>query len=387
MKSCSALPLASLALFGATGLAQAQSSITLYGLIDTSLTYVNRVNANGDSQIGLGNGNLLGSRWGLKGSEDLGGDLKAIFTIENGFDPNSGALGQGGRMFGRQSFVGLESARYGTLTIGRQYDALADVAWPVTGDYYFGSVYATPGDVDNYDTSSRTSNAIKYTSPTLAGFQFVGMYALGGVAGKTGSGQTWSVGVAYGNGPLSVAGGYYYAANAAPSAGALRNAWGGTSDGTFDGSLVNGGYISAKSMGIARAAVQYVAGPFTLGLDYSNAQYKPDAFSTFRETEKYNTGRGFVNYQANAAVLVGVGYSYTKASGDTSATYHQVSAGADYTLSKRTDFYLVGAWQRANGTQRTMDGGTQPAQASIGSYGYGGTRTQSIVALGMRHRF
>lgn len=133
--------------------------------------------------------------------------------------------------------------------------------------------------------------------------------------------------------------------------------------------------------------MRYTFAPFTIGIDYSNAQYKADAMSAFRSTQKYDTARGFFNYQATASLLVGVSYSYTKARGDTSATYHQVSAGADYVLSKRTDLYAVGAWQRANGEQRTLDGGTQAAQASIGSYGYGGTRTQGIVNLGLRHRF
>lgn len=64
-----------------------------------------------------------------------------------------------------------------------------------------------------------------------------------------------------------------------------------------------------------------------------------------------------------------------------------MSAGADYVLSKRTDLYAVGAWQRANVEQRTFDGGTQTAQASIGSYGYDGTCTQWIVNLALRHRF
>lgn len=178
------------------------TEVMLYGLFDTSLTYVWNADAQGKNLVGLGNGNLLGNRFGVKGAEDLGGGLKAIFTLENGFNPNTGALGQGNRMFGRQAFVGLESARWGTLTIGRQYDALADVAWPITGDFYFGSVYATPGDVDNYDTSSRTDNAVKYTSPVVGGFQFVGMYALGGVAGKSGAGQTWSAGLSYSNGPF-----------------------------------------------------------------------------------------------------------------------------------------------------------------------------------------
>ncbi len=363
------------------------SEVTLYGLFDTSLSFVWNANAEGKHLVGLGNGNLLGNRFGVKGVEDLGGGLKAIFTLENGFNPNTGALGQGNRMFGRQAFVGLESARWGTLTLGRQYDSLADVAWPVTGDFYFGSVYSTPGDVDNYDTSSRTDNAVKYTSPVIGGFRFVGMYALGGVAGKSGAGQTWSVGLSYSNGPVDVAGGYYHAANRSSLANGIRTGWNGTSDGTFDGSLVNGGYISAKSINIARGALRYNFAPFAAGIDYSNALYKADAMSAFRSTQKYDTVRGFFNYQATASLLVGVGYSYTRARGDTSATYHQVSAGADYVLSKRTDLYAVGAWQRANGEQRTLDGQTQVAQASIGSYGYGGTRTQGIINLGLRHRF
>ncbi|WP_175946257.1 porin [Caballeronia sp. BCC1704] len=377
----------SVVLLGSAGSAVAQSQVNLYGLLDTSITYVNNANANGDNLWAMGSGNLLGNRWGLKGSEDLGGGLRAIFTLENGFNPNTGALNQGGRMFGRQSFVGIDSAQMGTLTLGRQYDPLADLVWPVTGDFYFGSVFATPGDVDNYDTSSRTSNAIKYTSPVIAGLQFEGMYALGGVAGRTGSGQTWSAGISYNNGPLSVAGGYFYAANSNPAVGGVRTTWSGTSDGTFDGSLVNGAYISAKSIGIARAAARYSFAAFNVGIDYSNALYRPDGMSTFASTEKYDTGRGYLTFQADPRLLFGVGYSFTRATGDAGARYHQVSLGADYTLSKRTDIYLVGAWQKANGSQRTTTGGLQDAQASVGSYGYGGKSTQSVVALGLRHKF
>ncbi len=85
-------------------------------------------------------------------------------------------------------------------------------------------------------------------------------------------------------------------------------------------------------------------------------------------------------------MLLGVGYTYTKSSGDTGATYHQVSLGADYNLSKRTDVYLVGAWQHANG-KTLVDGKVLPAQASIGSYGIPGTSTQEMVNFGIRHRF
>ncbi|OOV85772.1 porin, partial [Oceanospirillum linum] len=145
----------------------------------------------------------------------------------------------------------------------------------------------------------------------------------------------------YNNGPIAVAAGYFHAnnTNALSAQTGRRTAWGGTSDGPFDIDPINDGYQSAKSIGIARVAGQYTVGPFTMGLSYSNAQYKPDGFSTFGSTEKYNSGSGFFNYQATAALLVGVGYTYMKSSGDSSAKYHQASLGADYSLSKRTDVY------------------------------------------------
>ncbi|WP_144154595.1 porin [Paraburkholderia sp. BCC1885] len=386
----------SLAMLGVAGAAHAQSSVTLYGTIDTAITFVHNANAAGKNLWSVGNasnGDLSGTRWGLKGQEDLGGGLKAIFQLENGFNPSTGQLGQGSRLFGRQAFVGLSADQYGTFTLGRQYDPLVDLVQGITGDNYFGSSFATAGDVDNYDNSSRTSNAVKYVSPVFAGFQVEGMYAFGGVAGETGSGQTWSAAAAYNNGPISVAAGYFVADNPTVAAGLRASTttaagWGGTSDGTFDGSLINLGLQSAKSINIARVAAQYVAGPFTFGAGYSNSQYKADGESVFASTEKFNTGQGFFNYQATPALLLGVGYSYTKSSGDTDATYHQVSVGADYNLSKRTDVYLVGAWQHASGTTLSADGtAVVAAQASVGSYGYGGTNTQELVSVGLRHKF
>ncbi|KVD44957.1 porin [Burkholderia sp. MSMB1072] len=381
-----ALSTLSLALLGAAGAAQAQSSVTLYGVIDTSITYVHGNDGQGNNSWSMGSGNLQGSRFGLKGSEDLGGGLKAIFQLENGFNSASGALGQGGRMFGRQAFVGLQSDQYGTLTLGRQYDPLVDLVQAVTADNYFGSVFATPGDVDNNDNSLRVSNAIKYTSPVWAGLQVEAMYALGGVAGATGKGQTWAAAAAYNNGPLGLAAGYFHANNSAPlNATGQRTGWAGTSDAIFDGSgsFINNAYTSASSIGIAQVAGQYAFGPVTFGLGYSNAQYKADANSGFGTNQKYNTGRAFVTYQASAPLLLGVGYIYTKGSGQTDAKYHQVSLGADYSLSKRTDIYLVGAYQHASG--HNADG--SDAQASVGSYGIAGKSSQEIVALGLRHKF
>jgi predicted porin len=378
-----ALTSLSLALLGAAGAAHAQSSVTLYGVLDDSIQYINNnaVNGKNQSSIGLAAGNLQGNRWGMKGTEDLGGGLKAIFQLENGFNPNNGKLGQGGREFGRQAYVGLQSDQFGTVTLGRQYDPVVDLVQAVTADNYWGSTFTTPSDVDNNDNSSRTNNAVKFTSNTYSGFQFEAMYAFGGVAGSTGAGQTWSGAATYSNGPFSIAAGYIRMDNsntAAARAAGDPAGWNSTSDGTFNS--INSPFASAKSIGIASVAGQYVIGPVTAGIRYSNAQYKADSLSTFASTERYNVGAGFVNYQLTPAALLGLGYTFTHGSGNgESASYNQISLGGDYNLSKRTDVYLVGAWQKASGTG---------AVASVADYdSFSASDSQAIVSLGIRHKF
>ncbi|PQV54367.1 porin [Paraburkholderia sp. BL21I4N1] len=387
-----ALSTLSLALLGATGVAHAQSSVTLYGVLDDSIQYVS--NVGGHSLYNMAAGNLQGNRWGMKGTEDLGGGLKAIFQLESGFNPNNGKMGNyngTSSLFGRQAYVGLTGDAWGTVTIGRQYDPLVDLVQPLTADNYWGSTFTTAGDVDNNDNSSRTNNAVKYTSPVWGGFQFEGMYALGGVAGQTGSGQSWAGAATYATGPFSVAAGYFRMDNA--SSAVMRKGWGGTSDGTFDGGLENAAYATAKSIGIASLAAQYVVGPITTGLRYSNVQYKPDAASGFGSTQKYNVGAGFVNYQVTPAALLGLGYTYTHSNGEATATYHQISLGGDYNLSKRTDVYLVGAYQHVNGNERSVNangsaGALVSATASVADYGFQSSSiNQAIVSLGIRHKF
>src|SRR5437868_3826129 len=110
-------------------LAHAQSSVTLYGLIDAGIAYTN--NVNGGSQWRMTTGTINGSRFGLRGTEDLGGGLKALFVLENGFNANNGALGQDGKLFGRHAYVGLSRSGFGTLTLGRQYDTMVDFVAPL----------------------------------------------------------------------------------------------------------------------------------------------------------------------------------------------------------------------------------------------------------------
>src|ERR1700751_1206050 len=106
--SLSIIPLMSLC-----GAAYAQSSVTLYGLIDEGVNFTN--NAGSGSAVQVRSGDTSGSRWGVRGDEDLGGGLSAIFRLESGFNASNGQLGEGGRLFGRQAYVGLQSQQYGTL--------------------------------------------------------------------------------------------------------------------------------------------------------------------------------------------------------------------------------------------------------------------------------
>src|SRR5246127_1591064 len=157
--------------------AHAQSSVTLYGLIDAGITYTN--NQHGQKNFQATSGNINGSRFGLRGAEDLGGGLKAIFVLENGFNVQNGKLGQNSRLFGRQAFVGLSSSEFGTVTLGRQYDSLVDFVAPLsaTAGTFGDTGFAHPFDNDNLNHSVRMNNAVKYTSDIYSGFKFGALYA------------------------------------------------------------------------------------------------------------------------------------------------------------------------------------------------------------------
>lgn len=147
-------------LAGVTGTGQAQTAqnVTLYGLLDTGVEHVTNVaNGGGLTRMPSLTGTLP-SRFGLRGTEDLGGGLKAVFNLEAGYSLDSGVQGQGGRLFGRQSFVGL-SGSWGTVTIGRQYtmyfNALLDS--DILGPNVYGSA-----SIDNYIPNAREDNSVAY---------------------------------------------------------------------------------------------------------------------------------------------------------------------------------------------------------------------------------
>lgn len=149
----------------------AQSTVTLYGVADAAVERVKGAT----SQTRLVSGQQQGSRWGVRGSEDLGGGLKAVFQLESGFNITSGALGQGGRAFGRQAFVGVTGG-FGGLRLGRQYSPMDDIAGVIGGKTY--DVLSVVPVIGNGDYN-RVDNAITYLSPSFGGTTVQLQYSLG----------------------------------------------------------------------------------------------------------------------------------------------------------------------------------------------------------------
>jgi GBP family porin len=149
-------------------------------------------------------GQVQPSRWGLRGAEDLGGGTSAIFILENGFSVLDGSLGQGGREFGRQAFVGLNNNAWGTLTLGRQYSPLGDALRIYESSVLWADTGAHIGDADNVFDTFRINNAVKYSSPIFAGVQLSGLYATSNDAGSFADNRAYSFGLSYNVGQLSL---------------------------------------------------------------------------------------------------------------------------------------------------------------------------------------
>lgn len=158
----------------ATGGAHAQS-VTIYGVVDVAVEHLTNVGAAGSSVTRMpGLTGSVPSRLGFRGSEDLGGGLKAIFTLEQGLGADSGTLNQGGRSWGRQVFVGL-SGDWGSLTLGRQYSMLfwSQLDADILGPSAYGS-----GSLDSYLPNARVDNSIAYRG-TFRGLTLGATYSFG----------------------------------------------------------------------------------------------------------------------------------------------------------------------------------------------------------------
>lgn len=262
-KSLLALALVS----GFAGMAQAQTTnVTLYGLADVGVGIVDP--KEGDSTIGLQSGVQAGSRWGLQGSEDLGGGLKAVFKLESGFNVDDGKLGQGGRLFGRWAYAGLAGG-FGEVRLGRQWSAGFELAGLVDP---FGTGFGTAGMQATFGSPNalRLDNAIAYRSPNVGGFLGVIGYTFNAVAqevpGSSKNPHATTLGGGYVNGPIAVLAAYEQINNPTAGASSQKQWWvGGTYD--FKVAKVHGAYgqdkdqfTAAPVLGASADAKQWLVG-------------------------------------------------------------------------------------------------------------------------------
>lgn len=320
----------------ASGAALAQSSVTLYGRVNTTLERQKVDNVNSSSMVNNS------SRWGLKGSEDLGGGLKASFLLESGFASDTGA-GAGG--FGRESWVGLESASLGKLRLG---NVSSTALYFATADYISLHNHDTGSSADAFYLYQGTStDTVAYTSPKLGGFVAEAQVGLDDGAGR----RTYVLAGNYDAGPLHLGGGY------------LK---GTDSSGFGDG---------AKQFGI-RALYEF--GPMIFGAYYINDKIDAPGNvdlkrNTFRLAAQYNIGAGELH--ANVGIASKLKVSGTTQDG-TGAT--QFTLGYNHNLSKRTKLYTF--YTRITNKENiayTLGGGQSGVDGS----------DPSSFAVGVRHNF
>lgn len=346
------------ALGAMAGVAHAQSSVTLYGLVDA---YIGQTSRQVDSTIvasrvaklkqnvvnGSGQNN---SRWGLRGTEDLGGGMKALFVLEGGFQPDTGAFAtisnQGGGLFGRQAWVGLSSG-FGTVGLGRQYPAYDDLrgATNMIYDSNFATTAAVWG-TGVQDYQNRSSNSIKYTSPDFAGFSGAVTYGLGeNKTATTDAENVAAVHIKYANGPLLVGFAHQREKQVASTAGSLFGA--GAAVGVAAGPAA---FNATRKYNLLGASYDF--GVAKLTAQYNQAKGETSATTSAKDKE-FNVG---VSVPFGAAALA-AGYSRSKS--DAAGNNNRgtgVSLLGTYALSKRTNLYtgfLVTKVESANAATET----------------------------------
>lgn len=355
-----------------SGAAHAQSTVTIYGIIDAGINYISSADQNHHSVVNMDTGVSQGSRIGFKGTEDLGGGNSAFFLMENGFNIDTGTAAQGGALFGRQAFVGLQNQDIGSVSLGRQYDYMANMAFYATGGMTVaGSLgwglhmnaaqkASTGGALDDRVSGNRTNNAIKFESATLSGFKFGAMYGFGENAGSTANGSTLSLMASYKNGPFSSTLAYTdIKKNTAALTPAVR---------------------------IYGLGASYVIGDFTPFVLFTQAK-NPDNSAT-TGTNKVSTIDIGTTYNISPNLILGGGYQYQKRAslnGAKVGNAQQINASLDYFLSKRTDVYTAVAYGKDDASNTAGSGYSTAVMSGGGLNAY--KDNQTIFRVGIRHKF
>lgn len=333
--------------------AHAQTNVQLYGIADAGIEYVDKVRTGGvgsktESTVRVQSGSASSSRFGIRGREDLGGDLSAVVALESGISIDTGTLGQGGRLFGRHAYVGLNHKSLGELQLGRQTSVVYDYGVfydPVAATRYSAYVFDAP-------YAGRADNAVKYVGK-LGGlnigaqysFGYDGLIAGGGeVPGAYRVGKETGVHVNYAAGPVQV--------------GAMYNRQNGTS-------------IATQRNTIERMSVgaTYTIAPVKLLASYQRLTAETPA--TSRDTDLYWVG---AQYSGGPFTVTGALY-FNDPDGSANRSSMLVFLGS-YALSKRTDLYSEIAFMRnQDAAMLGMAGPVNPGDRQGGAI------------VGIRHRF
>lgn len=348
------LALGALTAFAVT--AQAQTNVTVYGLIDNGIEYTSNANATKNGLTRLQSGGMNTSRIGFRGTEDLGGGLKAVFQLESGIKTDTGELDSAGLIFGRQANVGLEG-NFGRVVAGKSYSTTYDFILPFdpmgyAPDFSWAtSAGATGGRKDGMLTA--VNNVIKYQGQ-FGDFKLGASYGFGETAGNTSDSAKYAFGFAYGSGPFGLAATYDQV------------------NGTV---AANGDFDKAKSA--------HFGGTYKL----SDSVKLFAAYRGYKKTLASNAA----DLRSNT-YWGGVGYQVTPALTLTGAVYYQdiknVPSGADadpslyvlrakYGLSKRTDLYAAVAYASAKNNKLV---GVSRDDAGFGT-------SQNGFIMGVQHRF
>ena len=356
MKYSKKIGIASFAACAIGGNAHAQSSVTLYGIVDAGVEYVNHAgNDGGAARLVSGGKNT--SRFGFKGSEDLGGGLKAIFQLESGINIANGQLDDGpNALFDRRATVGLKDKTWGQVVLGRTFTTTYDymIQFDPMGyapNYSWAtSSTATGGRKDGL--FSRSANAVRYDGE-FSGFKIGALYGFGNVPGSMKTSSKYDFGLGYEKGPFAMAVTYDRQNGAADSV---------TPADTTD-------YIQG-----IHAGASYDFGSVKVMAGYRN--YKR-TFTTGLESLRSDMYWLGGQYDFTPAFSLYGAIYHQNIKGGTDADPTLFSLRANYLLSKRTMLYLSGGYAMARHDQKV----------SLSRDLTGAADTQAGVTAGIQHRF
>jgi len=342
-----------LALMSATAAAQ----VTIYGTIDTSVVNLNKFNPAGQSNSLVASSVWLPSVFGFRGTEDLGGGLKATFNLESDLNTDTGSFAGGpNSLFRRAATVGL-SGDFGGIKIGRQLDHLflqsflnnIRLSHSGSAAVVGGLAYGLANANTSSDANIFRSNVLQYQSPSLAGVTVTGQYSLGETAGDSSANTAGTIGINYTGFKGLDLNAVYQQAHNATGVTVTRNY------------LVGGKY----SIGAATLAASFT--------HYEN----PSSVGTRVDANAIEVGGAYAITPATTAALNYVHFDDDVAN----VKPHVVSASLKYSFSKRTSLWAL--------LVQTDGKGRVPLSNLYGATVSGASNTgkSTGTAIGVTHQF